>query len=207
MATFGTLSDRLTETFRNLRTKGRLTAADVDGTVREIRRALLDADVALPVVKDFTAKVRERALGDEVNKALNPAQQVVQIVNEELVAILGGQQRRLEFAKNPPTVIMLAGLQGSGKTTFAGKLAKMLAKDGHTPLLVASDLQRPNAVNQLQVVAGQAGAAIFAPEPGNGVGDPVKVARDGVEFARQNVHQGGFAVAVAPDHTHPVAFA
>ena len=188
MATFGTLSDRLTETFRNLRTKGRLTAADVDGTVREIRRALLDADVALPVVKDFTAKVRERALGDEVNKALNPAQQVVQIVNEELVAILGGQQRRLEFAKNPPTVIMLAGLQGSGKTTFAGKLAKMLAKDGHTPLLVASDLQRPNAVNQLQVVAGQAGAAIFAPEPGNGVGDPVRVARAGVEHARRQQH-------------------
>ncbi|HOA87711.1 MAG: signal recognition particle protein [Microbacteriaceae bacterium] len=188
MATFGTLSDRLTETFRNLRTKGRLTAADVDGTVREIRRALLDADVALPVVKDFTAKVRERALGDEVNRALNPAQQVVQIVNEELVAILGGQQRRLEFAKTPPTVIMLAGLQGSGKTTFAGKLSKMLAKDGHTPLLVASDLQRPNAVNQLQVVAGQAGVAIYAPEPGNGVGDPVKVARDGVEYARQKQH-------------------
>jgi signal recognition particle subunit SRP54 len=103
MATFGTLSDRLTETFRNLRTKGKLTPADVDGTVREIRRALLDADVALVVVKDFTAKVRERALGDEVNRALNPAQQVVQIVNEELVAILGGEQRRLQFAKNPPT--------------------------------------------------------------------------------------------------------
>jgi signal recognition particle subunit SRP54 len=153
MATFGTLSDRLTETFRNLRTKGKLTPADVDGTVREIRRALLDADVALAVVKEFTGKVRERALGDEVNRALNPAQQVVQIVNEELIAILGGQQRRLQFAKNPPTVIMLAGLQGSGKTTFAGKLAKQLEKDGHTPLLVAADLQRPNAVNQLQVVA------------------------------------------------------
>ncbi len=188
MATFGTLSDRLTETFRNLRTKGKLTPADVDGTVREIRRALLDADVALLVVKDFTAKVRERALGDEVNKALNPAQQVVQIVNEELVAILGGQQRRLQFAKNPPTVIMLAGLQGSGKTTFAGKLAKQLEKDGHTPLLVACDLQRPNAVNQLQVVAQQAGAAIYAPEPGNGVGDPVQVARDGVEAARRQQH-------------------
>jgi len=185
MATFGTLSDRLTETFRNLRTKGKLSPADVDGTVREIRRALLDADVALPVVKDFTTKVRERALGDEVNRALNPAQQVVQIVNEELIAILGGQQRRLEFAKTPPTVIMLAGLQGSGKTTFAGKLAKMLEKDGHTPLLVAADLQRPNAVNQLQVVAERAGAAIYAPEPGNGVGDPVKVSRDGVEFAKQ----------------------
>ncbi|WP_460795716.1 signal recognition particle protein [Microbacterium sp. GXF0217] len=188
MATFGTLSDRLTETFRNLRTKGKLTAADVDGTVREIRRALLDADVALVVVKEFTAKVRERALGDEVNKALNPAQQVVQIVNEELVAILGGEQRRLEFAKTPPTVIMLAGLQGSGKTTFAGKLAKMLEKDGHTPLLVAADLQRPNAVNQLQVVAEQAGATIYAPEPGNGVGDPVKVSRDGVDYARRQQH-------------------
>ncbi|KAF2414073.1 signal recognition particle protein [Microbacterium sp. B35-04] len=188
MATFGTLSDRLTETFRNLRKKGQLTPADVDGTVREIRRALLDADVALPVVKDFTARVRERALGDEVSKALNPAQQVVQIVNEELVAILGGEQRRLQFAKNPPTVIMLAGLQGSGKTTFAGKLAKMLEKDGHTPLLIAADLQRPNAVNQLQVVAERAGAAIYAPEPGNGVGDPVRVARDGVEVARRQQH-------------------
>ena len=188
MATFGTLSDRLTETFRNLRTKGKLTPADVDGTVREIRRALLDADVALPVVKEFTAKVRERALGDEVNRALNPAQQVVQIVNEELIGILGGQQRRLQFAKTAPTVIMLAGLQGSGKTTFAGKLAKMLEKDGHTPLLVACDLQRPNAVNQLQVVAERAGAAIYAPEPGNGVGNPVKVAKDGVEYAKQKQH-------------------
>ena len=188
MATFGTLSERLTDTFRNLRTKGKLSPADVDGTVREIRRALLDADVALQVVKEFAAKVRERALGDDVNKALNPAQQVVQIVNEELVGILGGEQRRLEFAKTPPTVIMLAGLQGSGKTTFAGKLAKRLEKDGHTPLLVAADLQRPNAVNQLQVVAERAGAAVYAPEPGNGVGDPVKVSRDGVEHARRQQH-------------------
>ncbi|MCU1637179.1 MAG: signal recognition particle protein [Cryobacterium sp.] len=188
MATFGTLSDRLAETFKNLRTKGKLSAADVDGTVREIRRALLDADVALEVVKDFTGKVRERALGDEVSKALNPAQQVVQIVNEELVEILGGQQRRLEFAKRPPTVIMLAGLQGAGKTTLAGKLAKWLAKDGHTPILVAADLQRPNAVTQLQVVGAQAGVPVFAPEPGNGVGNPVKVARDAVKFAEQKLH-------------------
>jgi len=185
MATFGTLSDRLTATFRNLRGKGKLTPADIDGTVREIRRALLDADVALEVVKDFTGKVRERALGDEVNKALNPAQQVVQIVNDELVAILGGQQRRLEFAKKPPTVIMLAGLQGAGKTTLAGKLAKWLVKDGHTPMLIAADLQRPQAVQQLQVVGGQAGVPVFAPEPGNGVGDPVKVARDGVKEAER----------------------
>jgi signal recognition particle subunit SRP54 len=188
MATFGNLSDRLAETFKNLRTKGKLSAADVDGTVREIRRALLDADVALDVVKDFTAQVRERALGDEVSKALNPAQQVVQIVNEELIRILGGQQRRLEFAKKPPTIIMLAGLQGAGKTTLAGKLAKWLAKDGHTPILVAADLQRPNAVTQLQVVGQQAGVPVYAPEPGNGVGNPVTVARDGVKFAQQKLH-------------------
>ncbi|MGV1035132.1 MAG: signal recognition particle protein [Microbacteriaceae bacterium] len=185
MATFGTLSDRLVETFKNLRTKGKLSPADIDGTVREIRRALLDADVSLEVVKDFTAKVRDRALSDEVNQALNPAQQVVQIVNDELVAILGGQQRRLEFAKTPPTVIMLAGLQGAGKTTLAGKLAKWLAKEGHTPLLVAADLQRPNAVNQLQVVGEQAGVTVFAPEPGNGVGDPVKVAKASIDHAKR----------------------
>ncbi|MET3453165.1 signal recognition particle protein [Curtobacterium sp. 1544] len=183
MAQFGSLSDRLTETFRNLRSKGRLTPSDVDGTVREIRRALLDADVALEVVKAFTAAVRERALSDEVNRALNPAQQVVQIVNEELVGILGGQQRRLEFAKKPPTVIMLAGLQGAGKTTLAGKLGKWLKKDGHTPMLVAADLQRPNAVQQLQVVGEQAGVHVFAPEPGNGVGDPVKVAKNAIKAA------------------------
>ncbi len=188
MATFGTLSQRLTDTFKNLRSKGKLSAADIDGTVREIRRALLEADVALEVVKDFTAKVRERALGDEVNQALNPAQQVVQIVNEELVEVLGGEQRRLHFAKQPPTVIMLAGLQGAGKTTLAGKLAKWLKDQGHTPLLVACDLQRPNAVTQLGVVAEQAGAAIFAPEPGNGVGDPVKVAKAGIAEAQSKLH-------------------
>ena len=200
MATFGNLTDRLADTFKNLRGKGKLTPADVDGTVREIRRALLDADVALEVVKEFTGKVRERALGDEVSKALNPAQQVVQIVNDELVAILGGEARRIQFAKTAPTIIMLAGLQGAGKTTLAGKLAKWLAADHHTPLLVAADLQRPNAVTQLQVVAEQAGVAVYAPEPGNTSGedaapsrgffggpkggDPVKVARDAVKFAR-----------------------
>ncbi|WP_108250096.1 signal recognition particle protein [Planctomonas deserti] len=188
MATFGTLSDRLAETLKNLRGKGKLSAADVDGTVREIRRALLDADVALDVVRAFTANVRERALSDDVNKALNPAQQVVQIVNEELVAILGGQQRRLEFAKRPPTVIMLAGLQGAGKTTLAGKLAKWLVKDHHTPMLVAADLQRPNAVNQLQVVGEQAGVPVYAPEPGNGVGNPVRVAKDAVKLAIDRQH-------------------
>ncbi len=145
---FGNLSDRLVDTFKNLRSKGKLSAADIDGTLREIRRALLEADVALEVVKNFTTAVRDRALGDEVSKALNPAQQVVQIVNEELVAILGGEQRKLQFAKQPPTVIMLAGLQGSGKTTLAGKLAKWLKAQGQTPILVAADLQRPGMVQR-----------------------------------------------------------
>ncbi|MCU1422687.1 MAG: signal recognition particle protein, partial [Microbacteriaceae bacterium] len=184
MASFGNLTDRLAETFKNLRGKGKLSAADVDGTVREIRRALLDADVNLDVVKEFTARVRERALGDEVSKALNPAQQVVQIVNDELTTILGGEARRIRFAKTAPTVIMLAGLQGAGKTTLAGKLAKWLAGENHTPLLVAADLQRPNAVTQLQVVGEQAGVPVFAPEPGNGKGNPVRVAKDAMKFAK-----------------------
>src|SRR3954466_2605652 len=175
---FATLSDRLTATFKSLRGKGRLSEADVDATIREIRRALLDADVAVPVVRQFTGAIRERAIGIEVSQALNPAQQVVKIVNEELVAILGGETRRLRLAKNSPTVIMLAGLQGSGKTTLAGKLGRWLKSQGHTPLLVAADLQRPNAVNQLSIVAGQASVDVFAPEPGNGVGDPVRVAAD-----------------------------
>jgi len=184
---FGNLSDRLLETFKNLRTKGKLSPADIDATLREIRRALLEADVALDVVKTFTASVRERALGDEVSKALNPAQQVVQIVNEELVVILGGDQRKLSFSKQPPTVIMLAGLQGAGKTTLAGKLAKWLRDQGETPLLVAADLQRPNAVNQLQVVGERAGVSVFAPEPGNGKGDPVKVSKDAIKHAKQKL--------------------
>ncbi len=185
MALFGNLTDRLADTFKNLRGKGKLSPADVDGTVREIRRALLDADVALEVVKDFTGRVRERALGDEVSKALNPAQQVVQIVNDELITILGGEARRIEFAKQPPTVIMLAGLQGAGKTTLAGKLAKWLKSEGHTPMLVAADLQRPNAVTQLQVVGEQAGVPVYAPEPGNGKGDPVKVAKEAIKEAKR----------------------
>ena len=184
---FGNLSDRLIETFKNLRSKGKLSPADIDATLREIRRALLEADVALEVVKNFTTAVRDRALGDEVSKALNPAQQVVQIVNEELVKILGGQQRKLSFAKTAPTVIMLAGLQGSGKTTLAGKLAKWLKDQGQTPILVAADLQRPNAVNQLQVVGERIDVPVFAPEPGNGVGNPVSVAKDSIKHAKQKM--------------------
>jgi signal recognition particle subunit SRP54 len=185
---FATLSDRLADTFKNLRGKGRLSDADIDATAREIRIALLEADVALPVVKEFVGAVKERARGEEVSGALNPAQQVVKIVNEELVSILGGETRRLRFAKTPPTVIMLAGLQGAGKTTLAAKLALWLKDQGKSPMLVAADLQRPNAVNQLQVNGERAGVTVYAPEPGNGVGDPVAVARGGVQEARRTLH-------------------
>ncbi len=185
---FATLSDRLSATFKNIRGKGRLSEADIDATAREIRVALLEADVALPVVKDFIAAVKERARGEEVSQALDPAQQIIKIVNDELVQILGGETRRVRFAKQPPSVFMLAGLQGAGKTTLAGKLALWLKDQGKQPLLVAADLQRPNAVTQLQVVGEQAGVAVWAPEPGNGVGDPVEVARSGVEHARQKLY-------------------
>ena len=201
MAIFSSLTDRLSSAFKNLRSKGKLSDADIDGTVREIRRALLDADVALEVVRSFTARVRERALGEEVSRALNPAQQVVRIVNDELTQVLGsGVDRPLNFAKYPPTVIMLAGLQGAGKTTLAGKLGYWLKDSGHTPLLVAADLQRPNAVTQLQVVAERAGVAVYAPQkgvqtggdnlaaPGVTVGDPIKVASDAIEFARNKMY-------------------
>ncbi|MEU6858896.1 signal recognition particle protein [Glycomyces sp. NPDC046736] len=182
---FDALSDRLSGIFESIRGKGRLTEADIDATAREIRLALLEADVALPVVRTFIAQIKERCKGAEVSKALNPAQQIVKVVNEELIAILGGETRRLNYAKQPPTVIMLAGLQGAGKTTLAGKLAKWLKADGHAPLLVAADLQRPNAVGQLQVLGQRADVAVYAPEPGSGVGDPVKVALDSIAEAKQ----------------------
>jgi len=185
---FDTLSDRLAATFKSLRGKGRLSEQDIDATCREIRIALLEADVALPAVRQFVAAVKQRALGAEVSQALNPAQQVIKIVNEELISILGGQTRRIRYAKRPPTVIMLAGLQGSGKTTLAGKLGHWLKGQGHSPLLVAADLQRPNAVTQLQVVGERAGVTVFAPEPGNGVGDPVKVAQDSIQHARDKMY-------------------
>ncbi|MDV3127217.1 signal recognition particle protein [Mycobacterium sp. 21AC1] len=191
---FESLSDRLTGALQGLRGKGRLTDADIDATAREIRLALLEADVSLPVVRAFVARIKERAKGAEVSAALNPAQQVVKIVNEELVGILGGETRQLAFAKTPPTVIMLAGLQGAGKTTLAGKLAIWLKGQGHTPLLVACDLQRPGAVNQLQIVGERAGVAVFAPHPGTapsapenegaGPGDPVHVAAAGLAEAK-----------------------
>ena len=201
MAAFSSLTDRLSQAFTHLRSKGKLTEADIDGTIREIRRALLDADVSLDVVRSFTRRIRERALGEEVSKALNPAQQVVSIVYDELTDILGaGVDRPLNFAKNPPTVIMLAGLQGAGKTTLAGKLGYWLKDAGHTPLLVAADLQRPNAVTQLQVVGERAEVPVYAPEPGvqtsgselaapgQVTGDPVKVAADSIRVAKDKLY-------------------
>ncbi len=191
---FDSLQDRLQSAFTSLRGKGKLSPADIDATVREIRLALLEADVAVDVVRGFTANVAERAKGAEVSKALNPAQQVIKIVNEELVTILGGETRRIRFAKTAPTVIMLAGLQGAGKTTLAGKLARWLKDNGHSPMLVACDLQRPNAVTQLTVVGEQAGVTVFAPEPGNQgageatIGDPVKVAEASIAEARRTLH-------------------
>ena len=185
---FETLSDRLSQVLSSLRGKGRLSAADIDATCREIRLVLLEADVALPVAREFIARVKERASSEEVSAALNPTQQIIKIVHEELITILGGEARRLRFAKNPPTVIMLAGLQGSGKTTLAAKLGLWLKSQGNTPLLVAADLQRPNAVQQLQVLGEQAGVPVYAPEPGNGVGDPVAVARQSIDEAKHRLH-------------------
>ena len=196
---FESLSDRLTGALMGLRGKGKLTDADIDATAREIRLALLEADVSLPVVRGFIKRIKERAKGAEVSEALNPAQQVIKIVNEELVGILGGEDRRLQFAKNPPTIIMLAGLQGAGKTTLAGKLARYLEKQGHTPMLVACDLQRPGAVQQLQIVGERAGVPTFAPDPGTSIdssdhelgtshGDPVAVAEAGIEEAKRTQH-------------------
>ncbi|AKK03439.1 signal recognition particle protein [Corynebacterium epidermidicanis] len=193
---FESLSDRLQSALTGLRGKGKLSEADINATAREIRLALLEADVSLTVVRGFIKRIKERAAGAEVSEALNPAQQVIKIVNEELVEILGGETRRLSYAKNPPTVIMLAGLQGAGKTTLAGKLAKHLVKQGHTPMLVACDLQRPGAVQQLQIVGERAGVPTFAPDPGTAIdtlehemgtshGDPVAVAREGIEEAKR----------------------
>ena len=196
---FESLSDRLQSALKGLRGKGKLTEADINATAREIRLALLEADVSLTVVRGFIKRIKERAVGAEVSEALNPAQQVVKIVNEELQDILGGETRRLNLAKNPPTVIMLAGLQGAGKTTLAGKLAKHLTKQGHTPMLVACDLQRPGAVQQLQIVGERAEVPTFAPDPGTSLdsndhemgtshGDPVDVAKRGIAEAKQKQH-------------------
>jgi len=187
---FESLSAKLQGAFSSLRSKGRLKSGDIDEIATEIRSALLDSDVSLSVVELFIEQLKSRTneVLEDLNKSTNPANAVFEIVNSLLIEILGGSARRIRFAKKPPTVILLTGLQGAGKTSLAGKLAKYLKDQGNTPLLVASDLQRPNAVTQLQVVGESIGVPVFAPEPGNGVGDPVKVAKNGLTFAQDKLH-------------------
>jgi signal recognition particle subunit SRP54 len=187
---FDSLSSKFAGAFGALRARGKISEKDIELTTIEIRQALLEADVALEVVESFTAQVQSKSLEllSTLQAGTNQAQAIFDVVNQELTQILGGGARRIRFAKKPPTVIMLAGLQGAGKTTLAAKLAKFYKEQGETPILVASDLQRPNAVNQLQVVGKSVGVPVFAPEPGNGVGNPVTVARDAIAFATSKLH-------------------
>jgi len=187
---FDSVSSKFSDLFGSLRRKGRITPEDIESTCQELRTALLDADVALSVTEGFVEKIRSRSLErlPEIRQSTNQSEEIYSIINQELIAILGGQERRIRYAKTGPTIIMLAGLQGSGKTTLAGKLARFLKEEGNTPLLVAADLQRPNAVTQLQVLAESISVPIFAPEAGNGVGDPVKVAKSAITYAKEKVH-------------------
>jgi signal recognition particle subunit SRP54 len=189
---FDTLSARLQQVFTRLRGHGRLSEAQVDAALREVRLALLEADVNFRVVKDFIARVRERAVGEEVTRSLTPAQQVIKIVHEELIVTLGERNVPMEWSPRPPTVVLMAGLQGSGKTTTAAKLGRWLAQKGRKPLLVAGDLQRPAAVKQLQVLGEQAGLPVFAPDPGGPGADPVPVAA----AAREEAERTGRDVVV-----------
>jgi signal recognition particle subunit SRP54 len=175
---FEALADRFDGIFRRLRSRGRLTERDLDEVMREIRRALLEADVNVRVVKDLVTRVKDRALGSEVAKSLSPAQQVIKIVHEELVTTLGGETGKLAMSSKPPTIVMLVGLQGSGKTTVAGKLARRLTEEGRKVLLVAADLQRPAAVEQLRVLGERIGVPVFS-EPT----DPIDVARGALREA------------------------
>ena len=187
---FESLGNRFSNAFASLRSRGKLSNSDVTTVCQEIRQALLDADVALSVVEEFVGRIELEAKAALANlqAGSNQAQVIFEIVNQALIELLGSQARRVRLAKVAPTVIMLAGLQGAGKTTLAGKLAKYFADQGDTPILVASDLQRPNAVTQLQVVGEAAGIPVFAPQPGNGVGNPVEVAREGIAYAKAKLH-------------------
>lgn len=180
---FGTLSERLQATFQKLRGRGKLTEKDVDVALREVRLALLEADVNFKVVKDFLAKVRERAVGQEVLGSLSPAQQVIKIVNEELTALMGGENKKLDLSGKPPVVVLMAGLQGSGKTTFTGKLARFLKSQGKRPLMVAGDVYRPAAVQQLQILGEQVGVPVF--ERGTDV-SPVQIAKEALAHAERH---------------------
>jgi signal recognition particle subunit SRP54 len=177
---FSSLSDRFDTIFSRLRSRGRLTEADVDEVLREIRLALLQADVNIGVVRTFISRIKEKALGADLSASLTPGQQVIKFVHEELIAILGGEPLKVTYASRPPTVVLLAGLQGSGKTTAAGKLARWFKQQGRNPLLVGADLQRPAAVEQLRVLGGQAGVPVWSEQS-----DPVTVAKGGLEEARR----------------------
>ncbi len=180
LAMFESLSDRFEGVFSRLRGRGRLGEAEVDETLREIRLALLEADVNFGVVKSLIARIRERCVGTDLSRSLSPAQQVIKIVDEELRGILGGEALRITYASRPPTVVLLAGLQGSGKTTAAAKLARWFKQQGRQPLLVGADLQRPAAVEQLRVLGDQAGVTVFSDPT-----DPVEVSRRSVQEARR----------------------
>lgn len=181
---FEGLSEKLNNVFKRLKSHGKLTESDVKEAMREVRLALLEADVSYKVVKDFVGKVTEKAVGEEVLSSLTPAQQVIKIVNEELVALMGSDNARLALASKPPTIIMMCGLQGSGKTTHSAKLAKMLKAEGHRPMLAACDIYRPAAIQQLQVVGEKAGVKVFE----MGQTDPVTIATQAVRYAKDYGH-------------------
>ena len=176
---FEGLSEKLNATFKHLRGKGRLSEEDIKLAMREVRLALLEADVSYKVVKDFVKTVSERAVGVEVLDSLTPAQQVIKIVSEELTALMGGANAKLTFASKPPTVVMMVGLQGAGKTTNVAKLAGYFRKQGHRPLLTACDVYRPAAITQLQVVGKQLNIPVFE----MGQIDPVQIAQEAVKYA------------------------
>ena len=179
---FEGLSDRLEAAFKNLRSKGSLTESDVRSAMREVRMALLEADVNYKVAKDFTNTVTEKAIGEKVMESLTPSQMVIKIVREELVALMGGTNARLAYANHPPTIVLMCGLQGSGKTTHCAKLALKLKKENHRPLLVACDVYRPAAIKQLQVVGEQVGVPVFE----MGQGDPVRIAAAAIAEAKEH---------------------
>src|SRR3954447_16992911 len=177
---FEALSDRFDGIFKRLRSKGRLTEAEVDEVLREIRLALLEADVNVGVVRSLQRRIKERCLGEDLSQALTPSQQVIKFVNEELTATLGGETIKIAYASKPPTVVLMAGLQGSGKTTTSAKLARWFRQQGRNPMLVGADLQRPAAVEQLRTLAGRIDVPVFS-EPT----DPVEVARAALAEARR----------------------
>ena len=184
MATFNSLSDKLGHIFSKLKNKGKLTELEVKSAMREVRVALLEADVNFNVVKDFVKKVSEKAIGEDILKSLSPAQQVIKIVNDELTELMGREHAKINISDKPPTIIMMCGLQGAGKTTMCGKLALMLKKQGKKPLLVAGDIYRPAAIKQLQVVGGSVGVPVYE----EGQIDPIKIVKNARELAIKNGH-------------------